>query len=111
MAHDERLAARIRALLEGRAGVSEMRMFGGLGFMIEGKMAVAASGKGGMLVRVDPEQAGELVEEPVVEPMVMRGRPMSGWLRVEGSILGDEEALAAWVDRGVDRAASLPSKD
>ena len=61
MAYDEELADRIRALLDDRDGLTEKKMFGGLGFMIGGNMAIAASGQGGILVRVDPEESDELV--------------------------------------------------
>jgi hypothetical protein len=81
-------------------------MFGGLAFLVNGNMAVAASGQGGILVRVDPAESAELVSMTGAEEMVMRGRPMAGWLRVEPA--GDE--LSDWVERGVAYARSLPSK-
>lgn len=111
MAYDERLAERIRTELADEPGVGEMRMFGGLAFLVEGNMAVAASGQGGMLVRVDPADAGELIEEPVVTAMVMRERPMKGWLRVDASIVEGEDDLREWVERGAGYARSLPPKD
>ena len=107
MAYDEELADRIRALLDDRDGVTEKKMFGGLGFMIGGNMAIAASGQGGILVRVDPEESDELVATTPAEPMEMRGRQMAGWLRVDPA---DDDELAAWVDRGVSFARSLPRK-
>jgi hypothetical protein len=84
-------------------------MFGGLAFLVGGNMAVAASGQGGALVRVDPEEGDRLIETTAAEPMVMRGRPMSGWLRVDASEL-EGDALAEWVERGVAYARSLPAK-
>src|SRR5579884_872767 len=101
MAYDEALADRIRALLGGRAGLTEKKMFGGLAFLVGGNMAVAASGRGGLLVRVDPEQSDELVATTPAEPMEMRGREMTGWLRVDTADVSDEAALAEWVERGV----------
>jgi len=110
MAYDEELADRIRAVLGDRDGVTERKMFGGLGFMIGGNMAIAASGQGGILVRVDPAQSDELVATTPAEPMEMRGRQMAGWLRVETAAVGDDTALGEWVERGARYAASLPAK-
>jgi TfoX/Sxy family transcriptional regulator of competence genes len=109
--YDERLAERIRAHLADEPGLGEMRMFGGLAFLIEGNMAIAASGQGGLMVRVDPADAETLIEEPVVTPVVMRERPMKGWMRVDASIVGGEDALREWIERGVAFARSLPPKD
>ena len=110
MAYDEELAARIRALVAGEPGLTEQKMFGGLGFMVGGNMAVAASGQGGLLVRVDPEESSTLVETTPAYNMVMRGRPMAGWLRVDDAEVAAEPALAEWVGRGVAYARSLPPK-
>jgi TfoX/Sxy family transcriptional regulator of competence genes len=110
MAYDEDLAARIRELVAGEEGVTEQRMFGGLAFLIGGNMAVAASGQGGVLVRIDPDEGEALLSEPDVEPMVMRGRPMSGWLRVEADAVQTDAQLEPWVRRGVTYARSLPAK-
>jgi TfoX/Sxy family transcriptional regulator of competence genes len=110
MAYDEELADRIRALLGDRAGLTEKKMFGGLGFMIRGNMAIAASGQGGILVRVDPDESDELVAATAAEPMEMRGRQMSGWLRVDTAQVATVDELGAWVERGATYAASLPPK-
>jgi TfoX/Sxy family transcriptional regulator of competence genes len=107
MAYDEELAERVRELLAGEAGLTEKKMFGGLGFMVGGNMAVAASGQGGLLVRVDPSAS---YDGPGVEPMVMRGKEMSGWLRVESDVVGTKKQLSTWVQRGVAYARSLPPK-
>lgn len=107
MAYDEDLADRVRELLEGRSGITEKRMFGGLAFLLDGRMAVTVSSKGGLMVRVDPADTSGLVAQAGVERMVMRGRPMDGWLRVDRSAVADEDALRAWVDRGVSYAVSL----
>src|SRR4051812_50176666 len=85
MAYDEALAARIRELVAGESGVEEQRMFGGLAFLVGGNMAVAASGQGGLLVRVDPAESKQLVTTTPAEEMVMRGRPMRGWLRLDSA--------------------------
>jgi len=110
MAYDEELAERIRALLGDRPCLTEQKMFGGLAFLISGNMGVAASGQGGILVRVDPEESAELVATTAAEPMEMRGRSMAGWLRVDAADLADDAALAVWVERGAGYAASLPPK-
>jgi TfoX/Sxy family transcriptional regulator of competence genes len=110
MAYDEELAGRIRALLGSRADLTEKKMFGGLAFLVGGNMAIAASGQGGILVRVDPEQSDELVATTAAERMEMRGRSMAGWLRVDAAHVSDDAALAEWVDRGATYAASLPPK-
>jgi hypothetical protein len=106
MAYDEALAARIRELVSTEEGVSEQKMFGGLAFLVNGNMAVAASGQGGILVRVDPAESAELVETTQAEEMVMRGRSMAGWLRLDPA----DDELAGWVERGVSFARSLPPK-
>jgi TfoX/Sxy family transcriptional regulator of competence genes len=110
MAYDDELAGRIRALLGDRAALTEKKMFGGLAFLIGGNMAIAASGQGGILVRVDPEESETLVATTPAEPMEMRGRSMAGWLRVESADVAEDAALNEWVERGTAFASSLPSK-
>ncbi len=110
MAYDEELAGRIRELLRGEPALTEQRMFGGLAFLIAGNMAVAASGQGGLLVRVDPDQSEMLVASTAAQPMEMRGRPMRGWLRVTRDDLGTAAALGRWVSIGREYARSLPPK-
>ena len=110
MAYDEDLADRIRALLAAESGVTEKRMFGGLAFLVGGHMAVAASGQGGLLVRIDPEESGTLAREPYAGPMEMRGRAMTGWLRIDAAGVRTELELEPWVSRGVAYARSLPPK-
>ncbi|HEX6357788.1 GNAT family N-acetyltransferase [Actinophytocola sp.] len=108
MAYDLELADRIRELVATEHGVDEKRMFGGLAFLVNGNMSVAASGKGGLLVRVGPEDAGDLVDDHV-RPAIMGGREMRGWLRVDTTAV-DDSRLREWVDRGVSFARSLPVK-
>jgi TfoX/Sxy family transcriptional regulator of competence genes len=110
MAYDEVLAARIRELLAGEAGLTERKMFGGLAFLIEGNMAVAASGQGGALVRADPERSDAIVASTSARPMEMRGRQMQGWLRVAPENLRTKRQLAKWVTLGVTYARSLPAR-
>ena len=110
MAYDEALAARIRELTAGEP-VVEKKMFGGLAFLLGGHMAVAASGRGGLMVRVEPSQTEDLLHEPGAEPMEMAARAgMAGWRRVAAPAVDDDEALATWVQRGLDHAGSLPPK-
>jgi TfoX/Sxy family transcriptional regulator of competence genes len=110
VAYDEELANRIRELLSEEAGLTEQRMFGGLAFLIDGHMAVAASRTGGLMVRVDPAAGEKLVATTVAEPMVMKGRPMSGWVRVEADAVRTMRQLARWVGLGTAYARSLPPK-
>jgi TfoX/Sxy family transcriptional regulator of competence genes len=107
MAYDEELANRIRELIGGVADVTETRMFGGLAFLVGGNMAVAASGQGGLMVRVDPDDTEALVAKPQFE---MRGRAMQGWLRVDPAGVRTKRQLEPWVKRGVAYARSLPPK-
>ena len=110
MAYDVELADRVRDLVESEPGLTEKAMFGGLAFLVGGHLAVSASGKGGLLVRVDPAHTDELVDEPRVGRFEMRGRPMDGWLRVDAAAVADDADLERWVRRGVDHARSLPPK-
>jgi TfoX/Sxy family transcriptional regulator of competence genes len=110
MAYDEELAGRIRALLSDEPGVKEQKMFGGLAFLVNGNMAVAASSHGGLLARVDPADGEKLLAKPHVQLMEMGGRKMAGWLRVDAEALRTKRQLGPWVDRGVSYARSLPPK-
>jgi TfoX/Sxy family transcriptional regulator of competence genes len=110
VAYDEELSDRIRELLGPQRGITERRMFGGLAFLIGGNMAIAASGQGGVLVRVDPEQSDNLVATMAATEAVMRGRPMAGWLRVASEDLRTKRQLAKWVKLGSNYARSLPKK-
>jgi TfoX/Sxy family transcriptional regulator of competence genes len=110
VAYDEELADRIREIVATERGVTEQRMFGGLAFLIKGNMAVAASGQGGLLLRVDQAEGARLVSRSAAEPMVMRGREMNGWLRIDDTALRTRGQLERWVTRGVEYARSLPAK-
>jgi TfoX/Sxy family transcriptional regulator of competence genes len=110
VAYDERLAERIRELVAGERGVTEQKMFGGLAFLLNGNMAIAASGQGGLLVRVDPAESDALVAKTGAQVMEMRGREMPGWLRVDAGDVRTKAQLSKWVDRGMSFARSLPAK-
>jgi TfoX/Sxy family transcriptional regulator of competence genes len=110
VAYDEALAQRIRDLAADTPALTEKRMFGGLAFLVGGNMAIAASGQGGILVRVDPDESSALVATTAAEVAIMRGRPMEGWLRVAAEDVQTSRLLAPWVKRGTEYAASLPVK-
>jgi TfoX/Sxy family transcriptional regulator of competence genes len=110
MAYDEDLANRIRELIAGEPDITEKKMFGGLAFLVGGNMSVAASGQGGLMVRVDPEDTAALVARPHARPFEMRGRAMQGWLRVDDEGVRTKRQLEPWVKRGVAYARSLPAK-
>jgi TfoX/Sxy family transcriptional regulator of competence genes len=110
MAYDLDLADRIRELLATERAVTEKKMFGGLAFLVRGNMAIAASGQGGLLVRVDAAQSDKLVRTTKARTAVMRGRAMSGWLRVDAKDVATKRQLAKWVTLGSTFARSLPAK-
>jgi TfoX/Sxy family transcriptional regulator of competence genes len=110
MAYDEDLADRVRARISDPDGVTERKMFGGHAFLLNGNMAVAASGQGGLMVRVDPAEADALVSEDGVTRFEMRGRSLNGWLHVDPTAVGTDEQLQRWVDVGLTYAGSLQPK-
>ncbi len=110
MAYDEHLAERIRELVAAEPGLTERKMFGGLAFMINGHMAVSASGRGGLLLHVASDETDALLAKPHAQAFEMRGREMQGWLRVEAEGVKTKRQLERWVARGVDHARSLPPK-
>jgi len=108
MAYDVELADRLRDQLE-TTPTTEKKMFGGLAFLVNGNMAVAASSKGGLMVRCAPEETDAYYAAGAT-PFEMRGKPMDGWLRVPAENVADDAALARWVEVGVAQAAALPPK-
>ena len=110
MAYDDDLAYRIRELLSGESGVAEKSMFGGLAFLVDGNMAVAASGHGGLMVRVPPDETDAYLARAHTAPMVMSGRETRGWLRVSTEGIRTRRQLEKWVGVGVAYARSLPPK-
>jgi hypothetical protein len=110
VAYDEDLANRIREIVQDEPGLAEKRMFGGLAFLINGNMAVSASGQAGLLLRVDPTETPTLVKRPEASRFQMRGREMDGWLRIDPAGLATKRQLSTWVARGVSYARSLPAK-
>jgi TfoX/Sxy family transcriptional regulator of competence genes len=110
MVYDADLAERIRELVAGERDLTEKKMFGGLAFLIGGNMAISASGRGGLMVRVDPAESDALVAASNARVIEMRGRPMSGWLGVDGEHVRAQRELARWVKLGTTYARSLPTK-
>lgn len=108
MAHDEALAERIRGLLAKDPRFTEKRMFGGVAFLLDGRMSVTASGQGGLLVRLDPAEAARLIADTPATETVMRGRRMKGWLRIASEHVESEAALREWVERSVAWVEGLP---
>ncbi|WP_059019161.1 TfoX/Sxy family protein [Mycobacterium sp. M26] len=110
MAHDPALADRIRETLSGVRGVTEKRMFGGLAFLVNGNMAVAASGRGDLMVRVPPEATETMLTRSHVSPMIMSGRETRGWVRIDLAGVRTARQLQQWVNVGAGYAAELPAK-
>ncbi len=110
MAYDEDLADRIRELIAADADVRERKMFGGLAFLVGGHLSVAASGRGGLMVRVAPAATDALLAKSHAQPFEMRGRPLEGWLRIDADGVRTKGQLERWVTRGVAYARSLPPK-
>ena len=109
MAYDSELADRLRDLLAAEPNGVEKKMFGGLAFLLAGHMAVACS-RDGLMVRVEPSRTQALLADPAARPMVMRGRELTGWLRVELDAAASDAELSRWLDHGVDYVRSLPPK-
>ena len=110
MAYDMEVAGHIRTLLSGRTDVAEQKLFGGLCFMVRGHMCCAVSGRGGLLVRVGPDAPASVLGEPHCAPMEMRGRVMTGYVRVAPEGYETAAGLKKWVMRAVDFVATLPKR-
>jgi hypothetical protein len=110
MAYELDLANRIRECIGAEPGVSERRMFGGLAFMINGNLSVSASGRGGLLLRIEPAHTEELAARAHAQRFVMRGRELNGWLRIDPDGVRTKRDLTRWVSLSVRYARSLPPK-
>ena len=111
MAYDEGMAERVREAMSARPGVTERKMFGGLGWMIGGNMAVAVMSTGGLIVRLHPDDVPDALREEHVGTFGREGaKPMTGFVLVEPEGLEDDAELARWVDAGAARASELPPK-
>ncbi|MGD8244515.1 MAG: TfoX/Sxy family protein [Anaerolineae bacterium] len=109
MAYDEGLAQRVRQVLGEQPGLVERKMFGGVGFMVQGNMACGIQ-QDGLIVRVGPDDYERAVMEPHTRPFDMTGRPMRGWVVVVPEGHASDDDLRDWVEQGLDMALSLPPK-
>jgi len=109
MAYDEATAERVRKILSARRDVAEKKLMGGLTFMVKGAMCCSVSGRGGLMVRVGAEAYERALAEPHVRAMEMRGRPMTGFVRVDPDGYKTDAALRKWIARGVDFVVTLPA--
>jgi TfoX/Sxy family transcriptional regulator of competence genes len=109
MAYDEILAQRVRAELSQVPGLIEKKMFGGLGFLVDGNMACGVNGSD-LIVRISPESYEAALARPGARPFDMTGRPMKGWILVEPTGVRSAGDLKRWVEQGVAFAQSLPPK-
>ena len=110
MAYNLELVERLREQLADEVNVLERKMFGGVAFLIDGNMAVAASSRGGLMVRVAPQRGTELAAAGPAVQMEMHGRPMKGWLHLEASQVATERELNRWVSYARDYVKTLPAK-
>ena len=109
MPYDETLAQRVRPVLAPRPGVVEMKMFGGLAFMLNGNMAVGILNDR-LMVRVGRDAYDDALAQPHCQPMDFTGRPMRGFVMVDPAGIADDSQLADWIRRGLDFASTLPAK-
>jgi TfoX/Sxy family transcriptional regulator of competence genes len=110
MAYDEGLAERIRSALDGERGCTEKKMFGGVAFLLRGKMFVGIV-KDDLMVRVGPDGYEAALKSPFARPMDFTGKPMAGYVYVSPAGTVDDEALAGWVRRGLKFASTLPKSE
>jgi hypothetical protein len=110
MAYDEELAHRVRELLADEDGLSEMAMFGGLAFLLDGNLMVGVSSRGGLMLRVGADEYEAAISRAHTDDVHMDGRPMKGWVRVAPEGLGTRRQLSAWVGRGLRFTRTLPPK-
>ena len=109
MAYDEVLAGRITTLLKRRRGITRKKMFGGLCFLMDGKMVCGVE-RNRLVVRVGPARYEALLKQPHVKPMDFTGRPLRGFVYVLPQGLQSRAALKMWIDRGLRYAKSVPAK-
>jgi TfoX/Sxy family transcriptional regulator of competence genes len=109
MAYNEALALRLREALKGQKRVVEKKMFGGIGFILNGNMAVGVIKKD-LIVRVSPQDNDQILKRAHARPFDFSGKPMAGWIYVEPAGFKNQADLKKWVQVGLDYAASLPKK-
>src|SRR5215475_195888 len=110
MAFDEKTAARVRVMLSDRRDVTEKKMMGGLCFMVKGGMCCSVSGRGGLLVRIDPKKQEQVLREPHAQPMEMGARTLKGFVRVAPEAYRTEALLQKWVMRGIEAVETRAAK-
>jgi len=109
MAYDQNLAQRVRDELGEVSGILEKKMFGGVGFLVNGNMACGVHGED-LIIRVGKDHYNEALSQPHTKLFDMTGRPMSGWVMVVPQGVETETDLRKWLQEGVDFACSLPAK-
>lgn len=109
MAFDEALADRIRKGLGRKKGITERKMFGGIGFLLNGNLLVGVW-KNSLCVRLNPDETEEALTEPFVKRFDITGRPMKGWVLVESGGIEENEQLKDWIGRAVKFVGKLPKK-
>src|SRR5258708_1594361 len=109
MAFDEKLAERLRQALARKKGVEEKKMFGGLGFLLNGNLLVGVW-KDSLIVRLGPDEGDEALKEPHVKEFDITGRPMKGWVLVEPEGVEGDDQLNGWIQRAVKFVGTLPEK-
>jgi len=109
LSYDRAAAERVRHLLSGRSDVVEKKMVGGLSFLVNGNMCCGITGTA-LMVRVGAEGREQALREPYVRPMLFVGRALSGFIRIDREGYAADDALASWVQRGLDFVSGLPAK-
>ena len=109
MPYSESLAQRLRQTVAGRRGITEKKMFGGVGFLLNGHMCVGVW-KHSLIARINPDNYAAALIEPHVQEFDITGRPMRGWIMVEPDGIDSDEQLNAWVRRSLDFVSALPKK-
>jgi TfoX/Sxy family transcriptional regulator of competence genes len=110
MAFSEGLAERIRQGLARRKNIEEKKMFGGIGFLLNGNMLVGVW-KDSLIVRLGPEEGDEALKEPHVKAFDITGRAMKGWVLVAPGGVEDDEKLTSWIERATRFVRTLPAKE
>jgi TfoX/Sxy family transcriptional regulator of competence genes len=109
MAYSESLAERVRSSVSGTRGMTEKKMFGGVGFLLHGNLCVCVW-KSLLIVRLEPDQAAAALKQPDVREFDVTGRPMKGWIMVEPDGLETDEQLRGWIDQAREFVVTLPKK-
>ncbi len=109
MAFDENLAGRIRRSLARKKGIEEKKMFGGIGFLLNGNMLVGVW-KDSLIVRLGPDDGDDALGDPHVKAFDITGRPMKGWVLVKPEGVADDDQLRGWIGRAAKCVGKLPEK-